>query len=183
MKVDVPKRRASFENVIEGTRYRIPGKRSIATICFLPLGQTAWGYAEVKTVTEILDNEKELTLLLAVWLTLWTIGGLAALYSWLAQILGEEIVTLTPSALAIKRAVFGFEPTREFDLTKVRNLRVSREPSESGARKKSTSVFAGGTIAFDYGAKTFRFGSGVDHAEAAMIVSELTSRYRILATA
>ncbi len=34
-----------------------------------------------------------------------------------------------------------------------------------------------GIITFDYGAKTFRFGSGLDEAEAKMILSEITQRY------
>ena len=34
-----------------------------------------------------------------------------------------------------------------------------------------------GVIAFDYGAKTFRFGSGLDEAEAKMILIEIAQRY------
>ena len=35
----------------------------------------------------------------------------------------------------------------------------------------------GGLIAFDYGAKTFRFGAGVEEAEAQGIVTRLKSRH------
>jgi hypothetical protein len=37
--------------------------------------------------------------------------------------------------------------------------------------------FGGGTIAFDYGAKTFRFGGGLDEAEASHLIELLKSRY------
>jgi hypothetical protein len=34
-----------------------------------------------------------------------------------------------------------------------------------------------GSIAFDYGARTFRFGSGVDEAEAKQILAEIQQKY------
>jgi hypothetical protein len=34
-----------------------------------------------------------------------------------------------------------------------------------------------GTISFDYGAKTFRFGAGLDEAEAHQNITQLKSRY------
>jgi hypothetical protein len=36
----------------------------------------------------------------------------------------------------------------------------------------------GGLIAFDYGAKTFRFGASLDEAEAQDIVKELNRRHK-----
>ena len=35
----------------------------------------------------------------------------------------------------------------------------------------------GGIIAFDYGAKKFNFGTGIDEAEAKKILSEIQQRY------
>jgi len=40
----------------------------------------------------------------------------------------------------------------------------------------------GGHIAFDYGAKTYRFGAGVDEAEAKQIVKQIVDRYPSLAS-
>ncbi len=34
-----------------------------------------------------------------------------------------------------------------------------------------------GTLAFDYGAKTFRFGAGIDEAEAKQIVAEIQNKF------
>jgi hypothetical protein len=36
---------------------------------------------------------------------------------------------------------------------------------------------SGGLIAFDYGAQTFRFGAGVDEAEAKHILEKITARF------
>ena len=38
-------------------------------------------------------------------------------------------------------------------------------------------LIVGGNIAFDYGAKTYRFGSGIDEAEARKIVGLLESHH------
>ena len=37
----------------------------------------------------------------------------------------------------------------------------------------------GGVIAFDYEARTIRFGAGLDEAEAKEVVTAITQRYRI----
>jgi hypothetical protein len=49
-------------------------------------------------------------------------------------------------------------------------------PDVSPTPRPSRSLNLGGTIAFDYGARTYRFGSGMDEAEARAIVAHLQSR-------
>ena len=40
----------------------------------------------------------------------------------------------------------------------------------------------GGVLAFDYGARTYRFGAGLDEAEAKQVVIAIKQRYRISET-
>src|SRR5258706_10714548 len=143
---------------------------------FLPIWLTGWAFGEVFAARELLEKGPQL--FLGVWLIFWTFGGLTALYKWLAQIIGTERVTLATNALTIQRDVFGFEPTREYELSSIRNLRVSRVDFEAKYMSRNRpGIFDNGPIAFDYGAKTYRFGAGVDESEASAIIEELKSRH------
>ncbi|HYL57876.1 MAG TPA: hypothetical protein VEU51_03325 [Candidatus Acidoferrales bacterium] len=91
---------------------------------------------------------------------------------------GKEIVALSADALTIKRDILSFGPVRDFDLSSVRNLRV--DPVRGALAAKAYSPWPGymsGVVAFDYGAKTCRFGGGVDEPEARDIVELLESRH------
>jgi hypothetical protein len=75
--------------------------------------------------------------------------------------------------------VLGFGNVREFDLAEVRDLRIDRPyPGITTLTWNSPAqMFGTGTIAFDYGAKTFRFGLGLDESEARQLVARLNSRH------
>jgi hypothetical protein len=181
MRVDVPARRSSVEQLADGLQYRIPAKRNAGTVIFLPIWLVAWAFGEVMATRGLIQGTGPSRLFLGAWLAIWTFGGFSALYTWLAQMMGKELVTLTPSTLDIKHDVTGFERTREYDLAQVRNLRVSPAPDQTRLfRRTQRGPFDSGVIAFDYGAKTYRFGAGIDESEAAMIVGELKSRHGFL---
>jgi len=81
--------------------------------------------------------------------------------------------------LAIKRDLFGTGRARQYDLAHVKHLRVvtpSFNPFDFSSALQFWGI-GGGLIAFDYGAKTFRFGAGVEEAEAQGIVTRLKSRH------
>ncbi len=115
----------------------------------------------------------------AFWLVGWTIGGGFAMYVWAWQLAGREVITLDTRTLTTKRHVKGIGRSHEFDVAHVSNLRVSLQTfnmfdmSAGFANSMAFWGLGGGTIAFDYGAKTFRFGNGVDEAEARHLVEAL----------
>jgi hypothetical protein len=65
------------------------------------------------------------SLFMFVWLCAWTIGGGSAISGWLWMLRGREIVHISPTALAIKRDVFGAGRTKNYDITKVSRLRFA----------------------------------------------------------
>lgn len=118
---------------------------------------------------------------LLVWLIIWTMGGafLAYLLSW--QLFGKEIITVSAQSLITKRGVLVLGFPKEYSAAHIRALRVS-------ATNNIPSMWCwmlngwfygmnGGWIAFDYGAKTIRFGAGVDEAEAKQILAEIRRRF------
>ena len=104
-----------------------------------------------------------------VWLAGWTLGGGLATFALLWMYVGLERLLLRPDAMVIARELNGREVyAREYAIGNISNLRVvPNVPWEWG--------FGGGKIAFDYGARTFRFGAGIDEAEARDIVSQMQS--------
>ena len=170
MRVEVPERRSSVEQVADGTRFVIPAKRQVMMLLFLPLWLIGWVAGEVSVFRSLSDGDFTDFFQIA-WLALWTFGGAAAIYTWFWTAFGNHIVTLASGLLTVRPDVFGLGVSREYDSAAVRNLRVI--PDDSGWTKKRGPQ---GLIAFDYGAKTIRFGEGIDEAEARMIVEELRAR-------
>jgi len=74
---------------------------------------------------------------------------------------------------------FGFD--KEYDLVQMREVRVGDlgvNPFDFSSSLQLWGI-GGGVIVFDYGARTHRFGVGLDEAEAKQIVTAIKQRYRI----
>ena len=81
--------------------------------------------------------------------------------------------------LALRRDVWGFGRTREYDLSHVSSLRVAPaawNPYDWSGAMQFWGI-GGGPVAFDYGSRTFRFGASVDEAEARDIVNQLRAQH------
>ena len=180
MKVVPPTRRSTVRDTPEGLEIVIPAKRNAFLLLFVSAWLVGWAMGEIMVVRQLLLGESEApNLFLFAWLIMWTIGGGWALYTLLWNAIGKEILRLGPGVLATKHDVLGFGRTREYDLSHVKNLRVSphvHDPFGWSAGMRSWGS-GGGVVAFDYGSKTFRFGSAIDEAEGFQVVEELKARH------
>ncbi len=75
----------------------------------------------------------------------------------------------------IRREVFALSRSKEYLSSHISSLRVSPESFNPFDWSKGMRFWGigGGVLAFDYGAKTFRFGNGIDEAEAKQIFNEI----------
>jgi hypothetical protein len=137
-----------------------------------------WLFGEVSVIRELAIGKTAggINLFMVGWLGAWTVGGAAAIYIWLWNAAGHEIVSLTPTSLTIRRDILGFGRSKEYDLPSVKNLRIVPTLGIANFNFPTQSL-TGGSMAFDYGAKTFRFGGGLDEAEASHLIELLKSRY------
>lgn len=139
-----------------------------------------WGFGEVTVVQQLTRGltRGPPVLFLAVWLALWTAGGafVIAVIAW--SIAGREVISVAGGTLAVRREVLGIGRAWEYDGVHVRNVRVSPAPFDPFDFRASVRFWGlgGGPIAFDYGARTHRFGAGIDEAEAAPIVAAIRER-------
>jgi hypothetical protein len=179
-RVAVPAAKASISDTPDGLVISIPATKSWGTIAFIGFWLCMWAFGEFSVIHQLATGKPQGSgnLFMVGWLGAWTVGGCAAMYAWLWNMTGHEIVSLTPTSLAIRRDVLGFGRSSEYDLQSVKNLRIDKIPINSRYNQGfSLQSYFGGTIAFDYGAKTFRFGGGIDEAEASHLIELLKSRY------
>ena len=98
--------------------------------------------------------------------------------AWL--LFGVEVVKVDSTGIKTRRQALGLGRTREYDGDHIRRLRAAPIVYATTYQSNFTWEYlglAGGQIAFDYGAKTIRFGGGLDEAEARMIVETILQRF------
>jgi hypothetical protein len=163
----------------DGIAIHIPSRRHIFAMLFLPAWLVGWGFGELSVMRELLDpSNKEPAAFPIAWLVAWTAGGAFAALVLLWLIGGREIVSVTGMMLQIRYDVFGIGYNRRYDLSQVRFLRLA--PVAYNVHDlRTTGAFWGmghGPIAFDYGSRTVRLGTGLDEAEARVVLEKLAER-------
>lgn len=165
----------------DGLVIRIPAKRNVFIVGFLTLWLGGWLVGEIMAPISFLTAAHQAgpgAAFLLVWFCGWTVGGAFAVYTWLWQVKGCEVVTASSTALSIQREVFGLGPTKHYDASQIRQLRVSPQVFNPMDFRSGMAFWGigGGLLAFDYGFKTYRFGAGIDEAEATIILRALAAR-------
>jgi len=179
--VPVAEGRAQVQSVPGGIELRIPARRQLLVVLFLGFWLVGWCLGEVMATTQLIaptpvaHGDPPPLEFLALWLCAWTVGGVFALYSLLWLLSGRERVTITGEALTVRREIFGLGLSKAYRLGAVRDLRVVDIapvlPFSFG--RGDLLGRSSGPIAFDYGAKTIRFGAGIDAAEAKQLVAKV----------
>ena len=185
--------RFTVEEKSDGLTINIPSKRRWFLVVFLSFWLCGWAVGEVFVAGLLLyglfvgdglwqeaGNAVSIGLLIFMlaWLGGWTVGGLFAMYAWLWNIAGRQIVTVGVDGIRIENAVPMWRRGKEYRLTDVRSLRVAPEQLTMWTFRQGMRFWGigGGPLAFDYGAKTVRFGPGTDEAEAEMILAAIARR-------
>ena len=159
-----------------GREIVIPAPRNRALVVLVPVWLGLWSIGIAGAAGEVVSGRARggEVAFFALWVMGAVLGAGVVVSAWLWNAIGREVVGLRPDALVIRRGVPGFGVRREYRLADVRNLRVSLPPPDAG-RWAPPLRFAGdaGVIAFDFGARTVRFGRGLDAAEARLVLAEL----------
>lgn len=164
-------------------RIVIPGRRSLFVMCFLGFWICGWAVAEVMVAIQFVNGDAppEGEVFMLTWFSIWTIGGVLAIYAWLWQVMGKEIVIVCGQMFKTRHDIGGFGFDKEYDLLQIRDLRVGQvgfNPLDFSSSLQLWGI-GGGVIAFGHGARTYRFGAGLDEAEAKQVVTAIKKRYRI----
>jgi hypothetical protein len=96
---------------------------------------------------------------LSAWLLGWSIAPLIMTGILVLMLFGREVLTARSGAVEIFIGIPILGIRAEYDVSKMRYLRIEQPP------KKSGKSWRGSHFAFDYGAHTVAFGSGIDGSE------------------
>lgn len=167
-------------------RIRIPSRKHWFQTPFLMVWLVFWFFGWVAAASSLFMNPFGADLFLMIWLTGWSIGGGFAMTTLLWLLLGEERLDISYDLFCVKRQILGIGLTKSYELLHIKDLRVTSHPASSfwNSRRNNnlTTVWKmDGPITFDYGAKTIRFGDGVDEAEAKQIVKLIQQYFPKLA--
>ena len=179
--VPVEAYRSRVESIGGGIEIVMPSRRNMIMAAFIGFWLAFWIYSVFGMLPQMfagLPSAKGTPPplpFLVVWSVFWLIGGAfgLALFAW--TVAGNERVTIDTDTFAVRREAFGLGLTRRYALASVRALRVVDDAAFGspffGFGRGDPFGLRSGSLAFDYGAKTIRFGSGVDAAEAKYILS------------
>ena len=109
----------------------------------------------------------------------------SSLFRWGWTLLGKQVVTLDGISLVHRREILGIGFSREYDWRAVQDFRVRVQTAAQnlpGAPAAARLFFIGGAVmAFDYGARTYELGRGLDQSSAAELVARITQRFPSIA--
>jgi hypothetical protein len=174
--------RATITEHFDKVEIAVSPKKKMFFILFFCVWLCGWFFAEKSVFREV--SKAGYSDFTFIWLIMWTIGGLFCMYSLWVMLAGKEIIEAGQGVIAIKNRALFFMPGKVYDLKEVKNIRIE-EPAEDddftfGRRQRlKLDLTNVGTIRFDYGMKTIKFGNGIDEAEGRHIVDMLKSK-RIL---
>ncbi len=188
-----PKPRCKIEEAAEGLVITIPARKRWFMILFVGFWLCGWAVGEVFEGGVLIQGlfggdapwheangafSIGLLVFMLAWLGGWTVGGLFAIYAWLWNVAGRQVVTVGVDGIRIENAVPMWRRGKEYRLADVRSLRVAPEQLTMWTFREGMRFWGigGGLLAFDYGAKTVRFGAGLDEAEAKMILAAIARR-------
>ena len=176
--------RHKVQQLSDGIQIVLPSKKNILLIIWFVLGLAMWAYmtGSVVYITSILmiglGNSSVMWVIfgfLAFILMFLTSLGAYVIYSLFWQFIGKEIFIVENGVFRISRQTFKRNIFSEYSTKSISDLRVSISlPSVFPLAKIFQNISGqNGMIAFDYGAKTVRFGFEIEEAEAKQIVSIL----------
>jgi len=186
------KPRCTVEEKPDGLTINIPSKKRWFLVVFLSFWLCGWAVGEVFVAGVLYglfgghapgeDPESAVSIgvlvFMLAWLGIWTTAGVFGIYAWLWNIAGRQVVTVGLDGVRIENVVPMWRRGKEYRLADVRSLRVSPEQLTMWTFREGMRFWGigGGLIAFDYGAKTVRFGPGLDEAEAETILAAIARR-------
>ncbi|MDR3695495.1 hypothetical protein [Mucilaginibacter sp.] len=111
----------------------------------------------------------------------WAAIGASAIQNWWWNFAGKEVITLTQGILTIDKKGALFKKIKSFHLNQAKNFRALEDPgiNDGFSRSRQGSLLnpaGNGTIEFDYGMETVKFGDKLYQAEGNYILDRLRAK-------
>ena len=189
----------TIEELGDSLRITVAGAKNCSGISLLGLWLVPWVIVEIVICGvlfsgltallqgELLESNSDNVLICVVGpallagFTFWTIRGVLAISQLVWQLSGREVIEVSNLSIKIQRQELGLGRPNEYWAEHIKDLRIVPGMyfpfSFLKGRAASFWVPVEGPIVFDYGARTVRFGLGVDEAEAKQILAAIQLRF------
>lgn len=154
----------------------LPSRKNWFILIFLGIWMLGWAVGELGVLGLLFSGivRGPAPPIILAWLLMWTVGGMLAMTFLLWGLVGREVITIRENVLVIRRQIWRFGYDRRYELARVHNLRGAAWLTDASGVIGSIGRFSGaGTIVFDCGGLTHRFGAGLGAEEAARVVEVL----------
>jgi hypothetical protein len=167
----------------EGVEVIISARRSPFVNFFLLVWMVGWSIGEIEIAGKLLSQGAETPdAFMVFWAFGWTLGGLLAVFIYLYNMKGREIVRVSDAELVRKRQYVWFSRSKNYAMEQMAHLRLTDiDPSalEMGGGMEFWGL-SGGSISFDYGPGIEKFGLGINEHEASQIIAVIKNRFENL---
>ena len=190
MPIPLPKPRHTVEKFDDLVRVTLPGRRKFLDILFMCVWFVMWGYIVSGLIYFVVSINKAMELerqsnpafqggegfiifsLIFLFFFLVLLGfGAFGVYRFLWMLAGKEVIEANSKLLRVTRQLFSWKREKEYFADEVKDLRVTLiQHGFSSSRSIRKPFISNDMITFDYGAKTLRFGSEIEEAEAKQII-------------
>ena len=153
------------------TAVRVAAPRSWTMIAFLLFWMVGWAGGEAAVWRSLTSEAIRPSAygFVGAWFLLWTLGGIAGVLGLLWAFAGHEVASVRGDTLMVRRAAGPLGKTQAFPLAGVRDLRYLPPTTGDWTRRA-----APGTIAFDHGGRTIRFGTYLGATDGRLVVETLS---------
>lgn len=177
IQVSPSKLRATVSQHADSLTISIPARRNWLALGFLCLWLYFWSPMGSRILLNLYNRP---TLVFDLFTLIF--GGFVAtfaisLFVW--SVIGSEFLVIKGASFLrhIRLGYLTLMRSREFNLNGINNLRVIQTTNSPWTLTAGNRGIGEGSIAFDYECRTYRFGFGLDEAEAERLVTEIRQRF------
>jgi hypothetical protein len=168
--------RAKIDLQFDRLTITIPSKKHWFFIAFLSFWLCGWATGLVAVGSEVLSHNFSLlnggSWFVALWLSLWTLGGAAALSYYFKMLLGVEILEFGPNTFSVFDSGYLWSKRKVYDLNSIKNFSVL--PLSTHDRRPNT--LGEPRIGFDYGLQSLTCAVGIDAPEAHFLLQQAVEK-------
>jgi hypothetical protein len=148
-------------------------KRLWGVLAFLAVWLTFWTAGGIAAFIQLLHADWGTRLFLFLWLCFWAFGESTAATIIAWQLLGRELLLVSRERLEVRKQIGPLTKTKLYEAPLVRDLEAARAPSDEDERPRKDFC-----LAFGYDDKTVRVGEGMSEREAEHIAATVSARIR-----
>ncbi len=173
--------RADIYENYNGITITIPSVKNWFIIAFVGFILSTWSIGIIIAIVSALVGGNIPAIAIMLMLCFWAAFMIIPFRVFLWTVMGKEILTFEAGVLTLEKKWLLFYKPKSYDLNEARNFRVQEDPL-TGIMPFGMRPFGifrmgnSGTMRFDYGFQTIKFGDSIDEAEANYILAVLRSK-------